>query len=123
MTSTDTVSTYCGNYPNADHTGCASSVECSHAVLPAPSLAELPGDTLHARCRLAGWRPAEYRAQADAIEAGIHPLSDSLPLSAIAPTAAGMRAEADRIEREGAEADAELARRRREMPAFRGYVS
>jgi hypothetical protein len=29
------VSPYCGNYPDADHTGCPSSVECFHAAAPA----------------------------------------------------------------------------------------
>lgn len=29
------VSAYCGNYPDADHTGCPSSVECFHGVAAA----------------------------------------------------------------------------------------
>lgn len=62
------------------------------------------------------WRVAEYRTQADALEAGTHDLAPHVPLTARAATVAGMRAEADRIEALAAEAEAELDRRRAAAP-------
>lgn len=39
--STPTNPSYCGNHPELDHTGCPSSVECSHASQLMPSQTQL----------------------------------------------------------------------------------
>lgn len=82
----------------------------------------VPRDTLEARCRLV-WKSAESRSQADALEAGTHPLAALIPADAHAATIAGMRDEADRIDAQAAEANAELDRRVRAAKPFTGYVS
>jgi hypothetical protein len=37
------VSTYCGHYPNLDHAGCPSSVECTAISLDSPELVHVDG--------------------------------------------------------------------------------
>lgn len=73
-------------------------------------------DTLYAAERLAGWKPAALRADADALEAGTHDLAALLPDDARAATVTAMRAEADAITAAGAAATEALALARANTP-------
>ena len=77
---------------------------------------ETPTSTLEAIERRAGWEPAEIRRQAMIAETG-GGVWDALPVDLRTSVAAQMRAKADRIAAEGAEATAELDRRTAEAPA------
>lgn len=124
---TEPTAAYCSSLPELDHTGCPSSIECYHVTVtvPAEDIAQVAVETLYARTRLAGWRPAELRGQADELEAGTHPMHAALAAipGVLTSTIANMRAEAERIELQGSAAAAELATRNRNAKPFRGYVS
>ena len=79
---------------------------------------------LTATARIAGWKPADLRAEASTLDDGCHIASKYLDEATAKATADNMRADAARLEAEGEAAAAELARRKAAAGAIRiGYVA